>query len=414
MKLFGVVSALGCCLSVGGQKKFNLRGSLDGVRALTGRTLQSCGESCDNNGASSWKGACENSGVCNLNAQKCIYCTGCIPGYTGDRCEISPLGGSGGGGGQTCSDGGASSDLGACQNGSTCNLNNAGWIWCACPAGFSGARCEVGPSGGGGGASTPQSCDNNGASSDLGACQNGSTCKLNGAGYIYCDNCVGYTGLRCSTPTGTGDGGGTGTGDAGGVICTAPNVPCGHAQGPNGLTPDTKCCTNGQLCYADPNGTDYSTTCLTPVASCPAGTTECGGTYDSSSGGVTPGNDCCDSATELCVSDQTHGGKVCRPKFAGCPANQVPCGHYSGGYGSVGDDDRCCNAPCPAGVAACNQCVNFSSAGGTTTSCAYSFPCTSTLCQNGGTCSETQTQQNGAVFDKCICPAGYSGTYCEV
>jgi len=105
---------------------------------------------------------------------------------------------------------------------STCNLNDKGYIWCACQPGFSGQRCEVGSSTSG--ATTPQSCDNNGASSDLGACKNGcvrlvartiagntgptlttvyrthvgpnrSACKLNDKGYIYCDNCVGYSGV---------------------------------------------------------------------------------------------------------------------------------------------------------------------------------------------------------------------------
>ena len=37
----------------------------------------------------------------------------------------------------------------------------------------------------------------NGKSSDLKECLNGSTCKINGAGYIYCEGCgAGFSGLR--------------------------------------------------------------------------------------------------------------------------------------------------------------------------------------------------------------------------
>jgi hypothetical protein len=59
-------------------------------------------------------------------------------------------------------------------------LNSVGLIWCMnCPTGYSGDRCERAP------ASTTgkQSCT---PPVTGGACQNGSQCKLNSAGYIYC------------------------------------------------------------------------------------------------------------------------------------------------------------------------------------------------------------------------------------
>jgi hypothetical protein len=52
--------------------------------------------------------------------------TGCPGGYSGNRCEIKPAG-TGGGGKQSCSP----ATGGDCQNGSKCNLNSVGLIYCS-------------------------------------------------------------------------------------------------------------------------------------------------------------------------------------------------------------------------------------------------------------------------------------------
>lgn len=168
---------------------------------------------------------CLNRSVCKTNSVACIWCDLCpgegsfgkipissilIPtqhtlqlfvlillvfirlplcssaaGYSGDRCQVAPPGK------QTCANGGASSDFGACKNGSICKLNSVGLIYCdACTTPYSGARCEVGTS------AKTQSCANGGASSDFGACQNGSICTLNTVGLVYCDKCPGE--LKCT------------------------------------------------------------------------------------------------------------------------------------------------------------------------------------------------------------------------
>ena len=82
-----------------------------------------------------------------------------------------------------------------------------------------------------------------------------------------------------------------------------------------------------QLCYADPNGVNRSTSCQTPKYMCPAGQTSCGGVYNYLNGQTGPGNLCCDDTNTVCVSDNVHGGEhemsaltcsckqACRPKY---------------------------------------------------------------------------------------------------
>ena len=73
---------------------------------------------------------CMPVACCFLQQIGYIYCDGCdYTKYTGFRCDTVA-------GGQSCENNGALSDFGACQQGSVCALNSAGYIYCdKCPAG---------------------------------------------------------------------------------------------------------------------------------------------------------------------------------------------------------------------------------------------------------------------------------------
>ena len=320
---------------------------------------------------------------------------------------------------------------------------------CACDPGYQGLDCSVCSPGyhrvGGSTCTLDEACDET-------VCNGHGTCSVV-AGVAQCDCAAGYDGPRCGSCYGTfidiSDAGASAADagdDAGAVAVPAVCIF------PAGCTPTS--CRPGFTC--DDSSGVIACTCATGAcATCTPGL--CGqGTCDDSTGVVrctcAPGYqgatcDACyfgyhaeDGGTcaldGQCTTTTCSGGGTCRvtggvasctcdPGFEGSNCQTCSTGYHPSGTGQCVADQACAANSCPAtatcvvtrGVVGC-QC-NPGYAGSTCLLCAAGYHAVGASCVLDRTCQPTSCGQGtcedatGAVVCS-NCPAGFSGTYCEV
>ena len=256
---------------------------------------------------------CTHGGTC-TNSATAFTCA-CPAAYTGTRCE-------------TLVDNCAANP---CRNGGSCQ-NGVGQYTCACPIGFTGANCET----------NTNECAVN-------PCQNGGVCT-DGIHSYTCSCPAGFTGASCET-----------------LVDNCAAAPCQNGGS----------CTNGVGSYACACPLGFTgANCEINIDDCAAGPCQNGGTC---SDGI---------ATFTCA---------CAPGYTG-----ATCGTTI---------DNCAAAPCQNAGTCTNAVNSYACAcapGFTGTNCEIDInDCASNPCQNGGLCVD------GVNAFTCRCTAAFTGDTCQ-
>lgn len=326
-------------------------GSCSGANGTCVCTAGYSGTVCQTNINECASAPCRNSGTC-VDAVNGYSC-GCLPGYSGLLCQTNI---------NECASN-------PCTNGGTCADLVNGYS-CACVAGYFGAQCQT--------RASPCSSF---------PCQNGASCSESGVTFT-CTCAAGYSGVLCQTN-----------------INECASSPC----------------ENGATCVDGING--FACTCVPGYSgtTCHVNINECAS------------NPCRNAAT---CQDQVNGYICqCQPGFSGarCQTDvnecaSLPCRNnatctdlvngfncsclagFSGNFCQT-DINECASSPC-ANSATCLDLVNGFSCqctpGTTGALCTWTDLCTSSPCRNSATCL-----QSSASSHTCICPAGYTGVFCE-
>jgi hypothetical protein len=256
---------------------------------------------------------CTNGGTCTNSATS--FTCACPAAYTGARCE-------------TLVDNCAANP---CRNGGSCQ-SGVGQYTCSCPSGFSGANCET----------NIDECA-------LNPCRNGGVCT-DGIHSYTCACPAGFTGASCEV-----------------LVDNCASAPCQNGGA----------CTNGAGSYA---------------CACPLGFT--GGNCeinidDCAAGPCRNGGTCSDGVGTFTCS--------CAPGFAGATCETII--------------DNCSAAPCQNAGTCTNAVDSYTCAcapGFTGANCEIDInECASNPCQNGGLCVD------GVNAFTCRCTAAFTGATCE-
>ncbi|XP_072051694.1 uncharacterized protein [Amphiura filiformis] len=351
-------------------------------------------------------GPCQNGGQCSqiTNSYECA----CPAGFTGNKCQDQMSSAT------PCLSG-------PCLNGGLCT--SVGNIYrCTCVSGFSGDRCQTSP---------PTPCLS-------GPCLNGGQCIS--VGNIYICTCVnGYSGDRCQTspvdacsPSPCLNGGQcTIFNDGNNYFCTCVN---GFSGSRCQILPPTACasepCLNGGQCT--PVGNIYRCTCvsgysgdrcqISPVDACSPSPCLNGGQCTIFNDGNNyfctcvngfSGSRCQILPPTACASEPCLNGGQCTPV-----GNIYRCtcvSGYSGDRCQISPVDACSPSPCLNG----GQCTIFNDGNNYFCTCVNGFSgsrcqilpptaCASEPCLNGGQCTPV-----GNIY-RCTCVSGYSGDRCQI
>ena len=257
-----------------------------------------------------------------------------------------------------------------CTNGGTC-MNTATSFTCACPAAYTGTRCET----------LVDNCAAN-------PCLNGGTCQ-SGVGQYTCSCPGGFTGASCETN----------------INDCAPN-PCRSGG----------VCTDGIHSYtcACPVGFTGAS-CELLVDNCASGPCQNGGACTNGVGsyacacrpGFTGGN--CEINIDDCAAGPCQNGGTCSDGIGTFTCSCAP------GYTGAACEaviDNCRAAPCQNGGSCSNAVFSYSCAcapGFTGANCEIDVnDCASNPCQNGGLCVD------GINAFTCRCTAAFTGATCEI
>ncbi|CAF1091235.1 unnamed protein product [Adineta ricciae] len=391
---------------------------------------------------------CVNHGTCiPLGPQNNFMCL-CPPGFGHYDCSIHI---------------GVSCNTHVCLNGGTCDDDNSTNIRCICPAGFAGPRCEWTS------VCSTNTCQNNGTCRQIAPtmaeclCQTGftgPTCALrdsctklpckNGGGCttLIADTGTNWSAYRCICPPGMyGQNCDTGISSCSNMLCPKYQICSEQPTGPICTCPENKV---GTFCqYDNPcktstidcrnNGACVYSNTDPPVSSCRCreGFT---GTYCET---IIHNNPCSSNPCQtrghcaLSTTNKTYTC-ICRDHFIGefCERNNPclssPClnqamcqpywnqtntwfncrcvGTYTG--------SRCetsllnpCGGLCMNG-SPCSQEICICPAQYTGTFCEYDNPCFQPICQNDGICSVVSNATN--ISFACTCPSLYTGQYCDI
>nr|KAI8740471.1 fibropellin-3-like; partial [Biomphalaria glabrata] len=300
---------------------------------------------------------CLNAGSCSVHAQSSSYTCQCLPGFTGQNCEL---------GIDEC----ASSP---CLNGAC--VDNIGSFRCMCFPGYKGRLCEI----------EIDLC----ASSP---CHNDGRCVQTGPGNIQCECRPGYRGSRCEMDideclslSPCQHGGSCTQGPPGTYICACREGYTGFDCEKAVNICDSNHCLNGGQCTPDETVARFHCQCRPGYQ------------------GAT-----CSQVADACVNNPCRQG-TCRTIEPGtfvCDDCDVP--------GCQGVGDPCASRPCQNN----GTCVPDSQ-GSFSCVCLEHFTglyceagqqsCGMVVCYNGGTC-----QINSDGSNKCKCTEGFSGDRCDV
>ncbi|XP_071842360.1 uncharacterized protein [Apostichopus japonicus] len=415
----------GCCVSLGNNNyKCICRNGYTGILCgeITSNVIINS-DSCRNN-------PCTNGGTCynsyNSNTNNVVfvpqYTCACQPGFVGQNCQFPvanfPQFDICTSTGVFCLNGGT------CRN-TFCSATNDLGVFCECPAGFLGERCQI--------------QDVNRCSSS--PCRNGGQCTAFSK-FFVCSCAQGFGGTTCEVTGADNQApvisncptqGVTVTANAGDdfAFVTWPdlivNDNSGHvnlvsSNGAPGNYPVGS--RNIQYVYADASG--LSATCsfvvtVNPAAFNPCNPNPCQNNAFCSVNG--------NSFQCACVGGFT--GPTCTVPPQGNPCTNVVCQNggtctsngatftcqcfvtFTGTFCEVPVTNPCSGSPC-LNDGACTvfgnnfQCTCVGGFSGNVCQTPPVNPCTNVVCQNGGTCIT-----NGVIFT-CQCLATFTGTFCEV
>ncbi|XP_078487205.1 uncharacterized protein LOC100180981 isoform X1 [Ciona intestinalis] len=311
---------------------------------------------------------CLNGGECE-NGQNQFTCS-CKDGYSGDTCEIEPDK-------DYCSPN-------PCRNGGSCTNKKDGFD-CKCAPGFRGLTCVQ----------DVDECASN-------PCLNGGRCRNNRNSYS-CQCQDGYTGSRCENAPVTIE-----EGDPDDICNPNPCMNEGECHDLGDGEPFCFCQDGfeGDLCEEGennciPNPCENSGTCVLWGESF---TCTCARGFE---------GETCSKDIDECASNPCEGDLVCvdKPNAYVCRMECDP--GYTGEFCDV-EIDECDPNPCLNGATCIDELAAYQCtcvAGFNGTDCEYEAPCSSSPCENSGSCE--QIKRSNTTSYRCLCNIGWAGVNCQ-